>query len=161
MQTYKTMLTLVPCVLLAGCALFGDKEPTATLRFHEQCGEAIPNKLSREVIVPKTGLSLVVERYPALTERDVQDASVVQTAGGPAILLRLETNGMWRLDEVTTRSRGRYLVIFLNARPVAAWLVEKRLNNGVFLLEGDFTEDEAKKACQSINKQREKRDSLW
>jgi preprotein translocase subunit SecD len=160
MQTYKTFFAFAACVLLAGCSMFGNKEEI-TLRFHEEYDTTLPNKLSRQVFVPKVGLTIQVDRFPIVSERDILDAELMQTAGGPAIMLKLELNGMWRLDEVTTRSRGRYLVIFLNGRPVAAWLMEKRLNTGQFFLEGDFTEEEAKKAIESFKRQSKKRNSLW
>ncbi|MBM3858204.1 MAG: hypothetical protein FJ395_00990 [Verrucomicrobia bacterium] len=158
MQTYK--LFLIGCLLASGCATFDEKEQT-TLRFHEQTSTSLPNKLYREVAVPKTGLTLQVERFPVFTERDIAAAEIYPTAGGPAIMLRMEPNGGMRLDELTTRSRGRYLVIFLDGRAVAAWFMDKRINNGIFLLEGDFSEEEAKKVVESINRASKKRNALW
>jgi preprotein translocase subunit SecD len=158
MQTYK--IFLVACLLATGCALFGDKEQT-TLRFHEQFDPSLPSKLYRDVTIPKTSLTMQVDRYPVLTERDIQAATIYPTAGGPAIMLRLEFHGNMVLDELTTRGRGRYLVVFLNGRAVEAWFMDKRINNGVFLVEGDFTEEEAKKAVESLNRQSKKRNSEW
>ena len=158
MQTYKTLL--VCCLLASGCSMFGEKEQT-TLRFYEQVSSSLPNKLYREVAVPKTGLTVQVDRFPVLTERDVASAEIYQTAGGPSILLRLEIHGNIMLDEVTTRNRGRYLVVFLDGCPVAAWFIEKRLNTGSFILEGDFTGEEAKKAVESLNRQSKKRNAEW
>lgn len=161
MQTDKVLLVLSICLLLtAGCATSGDKEDVA-LRMHEQISSSLPNKLYREVPIPKTGLTLQVDRFPALTERDVNTAEIYPTAGGAAILLRLEPTGSFSLDELTTRARGRYLVTFLNGRPVSAWLMDKRITNGQFLLEGDFTDEEAKKAVESLNRMSKRRNSAW
>jgi hypothetical protein len=44
------------------------------------------------------------------------------------------------------------LVTFINFQPVAAWLVNQRILNGQFLVEGDFTDDEAKKVVDALNK---------
>jgi len=44
---------------------------------------------------------------------------------------------------------------------VAAWFIEKRLNTGSFILEGDFTGEEAKKAVESLNRQSKKRNAEW
>jgi preprotein translocase subunit SecD len=158
MQTYKIFLVAV--LLACGCASFDDKNAT-TLRFYEQVSSSLPNKLYREVAIPKTGLTLQIDRYPVLTERDIVSSELYATSGGPAILLRLEIHGNIVLDEVTTRSRGRYLVVLLDGRPVMAWFMDKRINNGAFLLEGDFTAEEAKKAVESLNKQSKKRNSDW
>jgi preprotein translocase subunit SecD len=158
MQTYKILLAV--CLLACGCASWDDRNAT-TLRFHEQVSSALPSKLYREVSLPKMRLTMNVEPYPALTERDVAAAELYQTAGGAALMLRLEPQGAMRLDELTTRSRGRYLVAFLDGRPVMAWFMDKRINHGMIVLEGDFTEEEAKKAIESLNRQSKKRNSLW
>ena len=160
MQTYK--LFLIGCLLASGCAMFGDnKKDDTTLRIFEQISSNLPDKMSRVVSIPKANLVVKVDRYPMLTERDVNSAEIFPTAGGAAIMLRLEMQGMWRLDEITTRSRGRYLVTFLIERPVAVWWIEKRIPTGEFLLEGDFTEEEAKKAVESLNRQSKKRNAEW
>jgi preprotein translocase subunit SecD len=72
-------------------------------------------------------------------------------------MLRFDIHGAIKFDELTTRSRGQYLVTFLNGRPVAAWLVDQRITNGQFLVEGDFSDEEAKKAVESLNRMNKKR----
>ena len=79
--------------------------------------------------------------------------------GGKAIFLRFDPHGTIVLDEMTTRDRGQYLVIFLNKRPVGTWLVGQRIINGQFLVEGDFTDEAAKKAVEALNKMGEKNNS--
>jgi len=61
------------------------------------------------------------------------------------------------LQQVTTQSRGKYLVFFLNERPVSAWLVDHTITNSEFLLEGFFTDEEAKEAARSFSDQGRKR----
>jgi len=156
MQTYKFFL--IGCLLAAGCAMFGDQEPT-TLRFYEEISSSLPSKLYRDVPIPKAGLTVQVERFPVLTERDIAAAEIYPTAGGAALLLRLEPHANMRMAELTTRARGHYLVAFLDGRAVAAWLIDKPINNGVFLLEGDFTEEEARRAVESLNRQSKKRNA--
>lgn len=158
MQTYK--IFLLASLLAAGCASFGDKEAT-TVRFHEQISSSLPSKLYRDITIPPLGLTIQVDRFPVLTERDIAEAQLLPTPGGSAILLRLEPHGTMALNELTTRSRGRYLVVFLDGRPVAAWFMDRRIENGEFVLEGDFTDEEAKKAVESLNRQSKKRNSAW
>jgi hypothetical protein len=56
------------------------------------------------------------------------------------------------LSELTTRLRGRYVVVFVNEKPVAAVLIEQRILNGEFLLEGDLTDDEQRTLVDGLNK---------
>ena len=79
-------------------------------------------------------------------------ADEVLTAGGKAIFLRFDAHGSLLLDEMTTRLRGHYVAVLINNHPVSAWLVDQRIINGQFLIEGDFTDEEAKKAVDDLNK---------
>ena len=158
MQSLKT----VGCLALAtacfvGCAGFraGSSEEVS-LRIHEESSSSLPAETFQTVEIPRTNVKLSVSPFPALTERDVQSAELYDTAGGKAIFLRFDPHGTIVLDEMTTRDRSQYLVIFLNRRPVGSWLVDQRIINGQFLVEGDFTDEEAKKAVEELNKLSEK-----
>lgn len=148
-------IMLAGALLCAGCA---SKKEAVTLRMYEQVSSPLPSsKMYRRVPFPSAGLTLTVDSHPALTERDIFNAELYPTSGGMALLLKFESARLFRLDELTTRMRGRYLVTFLNDKPVAAWYVDRRIENGQMLIEGDFTEDEAKKAVESINLESKKR----
>jgi preprotein translocase subunit SecD len=158
MQTYKWPRSASLCLLvLTGCALFGPREPETTLRIHEQVSTALPESHVTMVTIPTAGLKVAVNPYPALSESDVQSANVYQTAGGSAILLHFDDHGAMTLHELTTRVRGGYIVTSLNGRPVAAWLVDQQITNGEFRVEGDFGDDEARKAVESLNRMSKKR----
>lgn len=152
MQTLKTAL----CVTFAlwaftGCALFPKRDET-TVRIHEQVSSALPAENTLNVELPSADLKLAVAPFAILSEKNVLSAELYDTAGGKAILLRFDGHGSIVLDESTTRTRGQYLVAFINNRPVAAWLVNQRILNGQFLVEGDFTDEEAKQVVDALNK---------
>jgi len=155
MQSLKPIGQRLACVALlsvmaGGCAHF-QKQPTTTVRIHEQEDNSLPEGRTMPVVLPDVGLKLSISPFAALSERDVQSAEIAQTAGGAAILLRFGIHGTMALDEITTRCRGKYLVVVLNGRPVTAWLVDKRITTGQFLLIGDFTDAEAQKAVDELN----------
>lgn len=153
---------MVGCLALTGacfvgCASFGAKKSEeVSLRIHEEASSSLPAETFQTVEIPHTNVKLSVSPFPALTERDVQSAELYDTAGGKAIFLRFDPHGTIVLDEMTTRDRSQYLMIFLNRRPVGSWLVDQRIINGQFLVEGDFTDEEAKKAVKELNKLSEK-----
>jgi preprotein translocase subunit SecD len=136
---------------LTGCAMF-HKQDTTTVRIHEQVSSALPPENVMIADIPLANLKLAVAPFPTLSEKNVLSAELYDTAGGKAILLRFDIHGTILLDEATTRTRGQYLVTFINNRPVAAWLVNQRILNGQFLVEGDFTDEEAKKVVDALNK---------
>ena len=143
-----------------GCSaissMSGKADSEVSLRIHEEANSSLPAETFQTVEIPHTNVKLTVSPFPTLTEQDVQSAELYDTAGGKAIYLRFDPHGTIVLDEMTTRDRSHYLVIFLNRRPVSTWLVDQRILNGQFLVEGDFTDEEARKAVKALNKLSEK-----
>jgi preprotein translocase subunit SecD len=154
MQTLKaTLCFTVFGALLTGCALFHKKPEEATVRIYEEANAALPAENRQTVAIPATGLKLSISPFPTLTELDVQSAELFDTAGGKGIFLRFDPHGTIVLDEMTTRTRGQYIVVLINNRPVSAWLVDQRILTGQFLVEGDFTDEDAKKIVDDLNEQ--------
>ncbi len=159
MQLLKmTALGSLAVVLLAGCSVIGRLQPfqpppvETTLRIYEQSDSALPAETVQTVELPRAGLKLTINPFPTLTERDVQSAEVYNTSGGKAVFLRFDPHGEIVLDEMTTRTRGQYVVVMVNNHPVSAWLVDQRIINGQFLVEGEFTDEEAQKIVDDLNK---------
>jgi preprotein translocase subunit SecD len=156
MQTLKTALVgTLAATLLAGCAAFQNlhkQTDETTLRIYEEVDTALPADNKQTVEIPHTDMRLTINPFPTLTEKDVLTAELYDTAGGKAIFLRFDPNGAILLDEMTTRCRGQHVVIMINNRPVAAWLVNDRIVNGQFLVEGDFTDEQARKVVDDLNK---------
>jgi preprotein translocase subunit SecD len=162
MQSLKIVLCFaLAATLFAGCALF-HKKPKAdetTVYLYEQADSALPAENQQTVEIPHTDLKLTISPFPTLTEKDVQSAQLYDTAGGKAIYLRFDAHGTILLDEMTTRLRGQYVAVLINRRPVSAWLVNQRIINGQFLIEGDFTDEEAKKVVDDLNQLSKKNNS--
>jgi preprotein translocase subunit SecD len=149
---------LVVLLILGGCAT-GQKR--STLRFHEQVDASLPKAYAQVVEVPRVNLRLTIAAVPTLTERDVVEASLVETAGGAAVLLKFDPHGAIKLDEMTTRARGQRVVVLLDEQPVAVVLIEQRLTTGRFLLEGDFTDEQARQLVDSLNKGAQNQQRKW
>jgi preprotein translocase subunit SecD len=153
MQTLKMAVCFaLVAAFFVGCALFREKPEEMTVRLYEQVDAALPAENHQAVEIPHTDLKLTISPFPTLTERDVQSAELYDTAGGKAIFLRFDAHGTILLDEMTTRTRGQYVAVLINRRPVSAWLVDQRIINGQFLIEGDFTDEEARKVVDDLNK---------
>ena len=160
MQSLKTAGCLVlAAVCFVGCAIFRKPSEVANLRIYEESSSSLPAETFQTVEIPHTNVKLTVSPFPTLTERDVQSAELYDTTGGKAIFLRFDPHGTIVLDEMTTRDRGQYLVIFLNNRPIGSWFVDQRILNGQFLVDGDFTDQEAEKAVEALNKLSKKNNS--
>ena len=155
-------------LLLTGCSLFENWKKDAhatTLSIHEQVPPTLPAEHLRNVEIPTFDLKVSIDPYPALTQLQINTAEAKPVIGGIGLLLRFDAHGTSVLQQITTESRGKYLVFFLNQRPVSAWLVDHSITNGEFLLEGYFTDEEAKEAARSLTDQGRKRNrqekSIW
>jgi hypothetical protein len=146
----RTMLMIL--LLASGCAFLKPKPPPVTLRFHEQADASLPETHIRVAYVPGTQQRIIVDPFAQLTERDVLEARLVSTPGGQAVLLKFDLHGANLLSEMTTRMRGRYVVVFVDEEPVAAVLVEQRITNGQFLLEPDLTDDKIRALVDNLSK---------
>jgi preprotein translocase subunit SecD len=150
---------ILTLLLMGGCSVFQSKPPAATLRFNEESDPALPDSRYKLVTVPGTHQRIAIDPNPQLTERDLVGARLIGQPGGSAVQLRFDAHGAATLAEMTTRMRGRYVVIFFNDRPIASVLVDKVINDGVFTLEGDLTEEQEGEMVADLNKvARKKRD---
>jgi preprotein translocase subunit SecD len=141
-MNYRILLGFIVAALVAGsgCASFKNKSKVS-VKVHEQMGPGLDQGLPLKF--PELGISLTVNPVPSLTEKDVQSAELFTMASGTGVVLQFDPRGAMHLDELTTRMRGRYLVVFVDGKPVSVWLVDRRLTNGQLLVEGMMTDEEA------------------
>jgi preprotein translocase subunit SecD len=136
------MVVVVALAASSGCASF-QKKSKVSVKVHEQMGPGLGLEQGLPLKFPELGISLLVNREPSLTEKDVQSAELFTMASGTGVVLQFDPRGAMHLDELTTRMRGRYLVVFVDGKPVSVWLVDRRLTNGQLLVEGMMTDEEA------------------
>ncbi len=159
MQMLKmTVFGSLAVMLLTGCAAIASLKGVqqghvdTSVRLYEQSDAALPADSVQTAVIPHTDLKLTITPFPTLTEQDVQSAELYNTSGGKAVFLRFDPHGEIVLDEMTTRLRDRYIVVMINNHPVSAWRVDQRIINGQFLIEGEFTDEEAQKIVDDLNK---------
>ncbi|NQU10284.1 hypothetical protein HQ590_05815 [bacterium] len=137
-------------VLGVGCA----SVYKPVLHFHEEVPATLPPTKMQTVDFPKANLRLTVDPHWILSERDVVAADLIRTVAGAAVYLRFDPHGRATLEEVTTRNRGRRLAVLLDGRAVAVWMINQSLRKGEFLLEGDFSDEEAAQLVEGLNRMR-------
>jgi preprotein translocase subunit SecD len=142
---------MVALLVAGGCSVFQSKPPAATLRFNEESDPALPDSRFKMVTVSGTQQRIAIDPNPQLTEKDITEARLVPVPGGRAVQLMFDLHGANTLSEMTTRMRGRYIVVLFNERPIAAVLVDKCITDGKFLLEGDLTEQEERTLVNDLN----------
>jgi hypothetical protein len=143
------LLLPVLLALAAGCATDKKAEPMATLRVHIEStanapdsNHSVPVLRSKPVLVP-------VAPDPFLTEANVIAATVLETPGGFAMLIKFDETGTWMLEQYSSANPGKHFAIFCqwgeklaHTRWLAAPIITRRIPNGqlAFTPDADRTE---------------------
>jgi hypothetical protein len=139
-----------------GCQTGKSKKVETILRIHMEARNN--NAFTREVKVYKDeSAKLRLDETPLLTERDVDDAQVVEALGGFAIQINFNPTGRWQLDQQTSLNIGRHYAIFVlfgNKPSVSRWIaapiISNRIANGVLLFTPDSTREEAEQIVNGL-----------
>jgi len=134
----KHSLTAVLAVL-ALAALGMSERPPATLRVHFQVTEGTLQALPVRLINPEE--VIYVDPYPEITEKDIQQLHVFQGPDGPGLKITFGMHGRMALETLMNRNKGRYMVVFVNGRPVSVQRVGKIITDGVLGVEGLTNEE--------------------
>ncbi len=88
-----------------------------------------------------------------LTGKDLKKASVVfnDQTGKPEISLEFTEEGRVKFGDVTSRNVGKPLAIFLDGFPLSAPTVQQAILDGVAVISGEYTLDEAKNMAITLN----------
>jgi hypothetical protein len=106
--------------------------------------------------------TLSVQKEPFLTQNDVEQAKIVEGAGGFSISVQFDRRGSWLLEQYSSGNSGKHLAIFsqfvtppdekLNkGRWLAAPRMNRRIANGVLVFTPDATREESEQIVLGLN----------
>jgi hypothetical protein len=119
------------------------RKPRCTLRVHLEGNARDTDVFSSQIVSPATGKKVVIQKAPAISERDVVAFAPYQAADGSlAVLFELDDHGKLALDTLSVERRGTYLYIFVNGRPMAELLIDRRVSDGKLYIASGLTEQD-------------------
>jgi hypothetical protein len=151
---FNTYLLLL-AALTPGC-LSTDKKnkELSTFRIHI---ETNPDDTARNVPV-SIGRSepfvVNVEKAPFITEAHVENASLVDSLGGFQIMVQLNQQGTWLLEQYSLAAREKHAAIFSNfgqSRWLGAPKLSRKISDGVIVFTPDATREEAERIVRGLN----------
>lgn len=88
-----------------------------------------------------------------LTGKDLKRSTVQfdSKTGQPVVGLEFNSEGKEKFAEITTRSVGKVLAIYLDQIPISTPVVEESITSGEAIIRGNFTVEEAKKLSTLLN----------
>lgn len=115
----------------------------------------------REFTNPKASISatttyadlMTMTKSVGITGKDLQRATVTfdTTTGAPQVGLQFTSDGGKKFADVTTRLVGKPLGIFLDGTPITMPVVKQAITDGTAVINGTFTQDEAKNLALQLN----------
>lgn len=105
----------------------------------------------REVVDPTASVSATLST--GITGKDLKRAQVTfdTTTGAPQVALAFSSDGAKKFADVTRRLVGKPLAIFLDNMPITSPIVKQEITDGQAVINGQFTQNEAKTLALQLN----------
>ena len=119
------------------------RKPRTTLRVHTEANERDGQVFAARIRSSRTEREVVIEKVPAISERDVVGfSSYPATDGSFGVLFQLDDHGTLALDTLSVDRRGTTLYVFLNGRLVSELEIDRRVRDGkLFIASGLAAKD--------------------
>jgi hypothetical protein len=144
-------------LVVGGCATTEDrdkKKEASTLRLHLEADPDDGKNTSMVPIYRNTPVAVSIQKAPFLDEGNLINAAVVDVIGGFAIQVQYDFRGKLALESTTAANRGRKVAVFsqfTEGRWLAAPMINKRIDDGVFTFTPDATREEAERIVNGLN----------
>jgi preprotein translocase subunit SecD len=143
------------CELTSKAYPDSSKKEQSTIRFYLESNAYEGMGTHKVQVIRGTPVEITVEKETVLDERDVARARVISTPGsGYAIAIEFTTHGQLVLGMESANNKGRRLAIYSEwgeARWLAAPVIRRPIEDGVFAFSPDATREESERIVRGLN----------
>jgi hypothetical protein len=129
MKAPATVLGLIAAGLLGGCAGAGvprDFVPVVARFFLEAAGnDGVP------VTLPQSGVNVIVNPKPVITEGDIVNVELVQVELGRCLMFQLSPSAARDFYRLSVTHLGRRIALLLDGAPAGARRLDGAIGDGV------------------------------
>ena len=151
---FNTYLLLLGALML-GCLSVGKKKEYSTFRIHIETNPDGTGRNEPISIGRSEPFTVNIEKSPFITEYQVENASVIDGLGGFQVMVQMNRQGAWLLEQYSLASRGKQAAIFSNFGEGARWLAApkflRKISDGVLVFTPDATREEAERIVRGLN----------
>jgi preprotein translocase subunit SecD len=144
----KIILTLI--VILISFSCNKNWEHTGNIKLEFRIAETKPANKLIKMSMYNTGDIFYVHNYVLLTNNDIKSAKFTTWQTRPGIELHMTDSGRVKWAKITEENIGRNIGMILNGKLVCAPLVRAKIDAGVAIINGIFTEEEAREIAAGI-----------
>ena len=137
-------------VLLTLCSCGGRWEHSGRIKLEFREVETEPVNGLIEMAMYKTGDKFYVHDQVLLTNDDIESAAFNLWQDRPGIELNMTESGRIKFARLTEQNIGQHIAIILDGKLVSAPLVRARIDVGMAIINGIFTEKEARKIAVGL-----------
>jgi len=162
------LLAALVATLTFGCQSAQKKKDKelATLRIYLQASAADTDQTISVPVFRAQPMEIKVRKDPVLTEAHVASARVVDAPGGFDLLIQLNRQGTWLLQQYSATFSGKRYVVFSQfgekakeTRWLAAPQFNRILNEGMLQFTPDASREEAEEIAKGLNNLAKKNES--
>ena len=148
----KQLLLLVCVAALAGCG--GAETDVQKVALEMRLVETSPGEGLTEMTMTAWGRSEILYAHDEvlMTGDDVESASLTEWNGFPAVELKFTAEGASKLAGITGANVGRQMGMIVNGALMTAPLIRAPIDGGVAVINGEFTEEEAKRVAAGLSR---------
>jgi len=126
-----------------------ESQPLTRVEFRLASGDAQAGFLT--MILPETEESVYVSPEVILSNNDIRNARYIQDVrGAPAVEIQFTQVGKQKFADFTSAHVGEMAAILVDGQVTATPTIRAAITNGLAVINGRFTESEAKAIASSI-----------
>jgi len=145
-------IILIFCLwgLFFSCTSIKEGPESITIEF--KIAEAGPAPGLTKMNVRKIDKKFYLHNEVLLNNEDIESAEYTLWQDRPGVKLIMTERGKEKWADITEQNIGKHIGMLLNGELVSAPIVRARIDVGLAIIQGIFTEDEAEKIVDGINR---------
>jgi preprotein translocase subunit SecD len=149
-EIMKTILSICVLVLIFSCSEKNESVESIVLEF--RVAQFEPAADLTAMTVKNTKEEFYLKNEVLLNNYDIKTAEYSLWQGKHTVKLIMTEEGKEKWADITEKNIGNHIGMLLNNELVSAPLVNAKIDVGLALIQGIFTEEEAKKIVDGINR---------
>src|SRR5205807_1367716 len=130
-QSRMTRALAIAFIIMMMTGIVFAKTKHCVVRVYAQANANDTDVFASPVTTPISGKSIFIEKIPRVSEQDiVAFRAYPGTSGNFGALLQLDEHGRLALETLSIEHRGSVLVVVVNGRTVAEFMVDRRVSDG-------------------------------
>ena len=146
----KNFISLLIVAALFGCFTPEKQAEKVTIEFRFAETEAAEGLT--EIILPITGQKFYLHDEVIMSNDNIAMASVVIWDEKPVVELQFTLTGKDKFAQLTKENLKRRMGMLVDGKLVTAPIINAPIDQGIAIITGDFTKDEAQRIADGINK---------